>query len=74
MKKFLRNMKQKITNAKNRIVAWAKEKPENALTLAAAAITLIKGFVSLLTAVSKYQNALTWRREVLRREKLKSHD
>lgn len=74
MRQKLKNLKQKIIDVKNRVVAWVKEKPENAITLAAAVLALIKGAVTLLTAVSKYQNALTWRREVVRREQLKSKD
>lgn len=63
----MENFKKKFTDVKNRIVDWAKNDPGTAATIV---FGLGAGLFQLLTAITKFQNARTWRREVTRREKL----
>lgn len=58
--------KQQVTNAKNRIVALYTERPVEMLIATAALLT---GVAKVMNAVNESQNAVSWRREVNRRNR-----
>lgn len=54
-----------------RFKLWLADQFENhSMESIVGALAVLTGMVQLITAVSKFINALTWKREVKRREKL----
>lgn len=58
--------KQQVTNAKNRIVALYEQKP---IEMMIATGALLTGVAKVVHTINESQNAVTWRREVNRRNR-----